>query len=98
MLVVMRQDATADEIREVVTAIEARGLQAHPIPGAQRVAIGITGNKGAVEAPVFDLEAMAPGQVVAGPAVLETATTTVLLHPADRATVTPLGWLDVAVG
>jgi 3-deoxy-7-phosphoheptulonate synthase len=54
VLVVMRQDATQDQIREVVTVIESRGLQAHAIPGAQRVAIGITGNKGAVEAPVFE--------------------------------------------
>jgi 3-deoxy-7-phosphoheptulonate synthase len=54
MLVVMRQDATPDEIRGVVEAVEARGYKAHPIPGAQRTAIGITGNKGAEEAPVFE--------------------------------------------
>jgi hypothetical protein len=29
--------------------------------------------------------------------VLETATTTVLLRAADRAVVTPLGWLDVTL-
>jgi len=52
--VVMRQGATADEIRGVVTAVEARGFKAHPIPGAERTAIGITGNKGALEAPVFE--------------------------------------------
>ena len=50
-----------------------------------------------VEAPVYDLDALAPGQVIAGPAVLETATTTVLLRAPDRATVTPLGWLDVTL-
>src|SRR5262245_35287175 len=50
-----------------------------------------------VEAPVYDLDALAPGQVIAGPAVLETATTTVLLRAADRATVTPLGWLDATL-
>ena len=54
MLVVMRQDATAGEIRGVVEAVEARGYKAHPIPGAHRTAIGITGNKGAEEAPVFE--------------------------------------------
>jgi 3-deoxy-7-phosphoheptulonate synthase len=54
MLVVMKQGATAEEIRGVVEAVEARGYKAHPIPGAQRTAIGITGNKGAVEAPVFE--------------------------------------------
>ncbi len=54
MLVVMRKDATADQIAGVVRAIEARGYKAHAIPGAQRTAIGITGNKGAVEAPAFE--------------------------------------------
>ncbi len=54
MLVVMRQDATAEQIRGVVQAVEARGYKAHPIPGAHRTAIGITGNKGADEAPVFE--------------------------------------------
>jgi 3-deoxy-7-phosphoheptulonate synthase len=50
----MRQDATADEIQGVVKAIEVRGFRAQPIPGAQRTAICVTGNKGAVEAPVFE--------------------------------------------
>jgi len=54
VLVVMRQDAQAAEIEGVVRAIEARGFKAHPIPGAQRTAIGVTGNKGALEAPVFE--------------------------------------------
>ena len=54
MLVVMRQGATPEEIAGVVRAIEARGFKAHPIPGAQRTAIGITGNRGAVDGPVFE--------------------------------------------
>lgn len=54
MLVVMRQDATPEQIQGVVRAIEARGFKAHPIPGAQRTAIGVTGNRGALEAPVFE--------------------------------------------
>ncbi len=54
MLVVMRQDATAEQIRGVVRAVEARGFKAHAIPGAQRTAIGITGNRGAVDRPVFE--------------------------------------------
>src|SRR5712691_8406746 len=54
VLVVMRKGATADEIRGVAEAIEARGFKAHPIPGAQRTAIGVTGNKGALDAPVFE--------------------------------------------
>jgi 3-deoxy-7-phosphoheptulonate synthase len=54
VLVVMRQGATDGEIRGVLAAIEARGFKGHPIPGAQRTAIGITGNKGAFDAPVFE--------------------------------------------
>ena len=54
MLVVMRQDATPEQIRGVAEAVEARGFKAHPIPGAQRTAIGITGNKGALDAPIFE--------------------------------------------
>src|SRR5215470_15402039 len=54
MLVVMRQGATSQEIEGVVRAVEARGFKAHPIPGAQRTAIGITGNKGALDAPIFE--------------------------------------------
>ncbi len=54
MLVVMRQGATPDEIGGVVRAIEARGFKAHPIPGAQRTAIGITGNRGSVDRPAFE--------------------------------------------
>jgi N-methylhydantoinase A len=49
------------------------------------------------EVPVFELGALAPGQAIDGPAVLEAATTTVLLRPKDRATITPLGWVAIGV-
>lgn len=54
MLIVMKQDATRDQIAGVERAIHTRGFKAHPIPGAQRTAIGITGNRGAVDRPVFE--------------------------------------------
>ena len=50
-----------------------------------------------IAAPVYDFDALAPGQAIAGPAIVESAMTTVLLRPGDRATVTPHGWLDIAV-
>jgi 3-deoxy-7-phosphoheptulonate synthase len=50
MLVVMKAHATEEQVRAVCERIEHFGYRAHPIPGAQRTAIGITGNKGAVEA------------------------------------------------
>jgi N-methylhydantoinase A len=53
---------------------------------------------GWIEAPIHDLDALAPGHVLEGPAVVEAATTTVLLRPGERGRVTPLGWLDIRVG
>jgi len=49
MLVVMRAHATEEQVRAVCQKIEAAGLRAHAIPGAERTAIGITGNRGEVE-------------------------------------------------
>jgi 3-deoxy-7-phosphoheptulonate synthase len=49
MLVVMRAQATEEQVRAVCQKIEALGYRAHSMPGAQRTAIGITGNKGEVE-------------------------------------------------
>ena len=49
MLVVMKALATPEQIQAVCEYIEQLGFRAHPLPGAQRTAIGITGNKGEVE-------------------------------------------------
>jgi 3-deoxy-7-phosphoheptulonate synthase len=57
MLVVMHAHATEEQVRAVCERIEALGLRAHPIPGSLRTAIGITGNKGAIDLGV--LESMA---------------------------------------
>jgi 3-deoxy-7-phosphoheptulonate synthase len=55
MLVVMKPHATEEEVAAVVERIRSLGLTPHPIPGAQRVAIGITGNRGALEPAAFDV-------------------------------------------
>jgi 3-deoxy-7-phosphoheptulonate synthase len=54
MLIVMDAAATAEDVERVVGAIRTLGLQAHPIPGAQRTAIGITGNRGTVDRGAFE--------------------------------------------
>jgi len=54
MLVVMKTDATPSQIDAVVKVITELGFRGHPLPGAQRTAIGITGNQGAVEATRFE--------------------------------------------
>ena len=48
MLVVMKPEATEQEILAVKRKISDLGFRANEIPGTQRVAIGITGNRGKV--------------------------------------------------
>ena len=50
MLVVMRHDATAQDIDAVVNTIREMGYEARPMPGKQRTAIGLVGNDGKVNA------------------------------------------------
>ncbi len=54
MLVVMKAHASEEQVRAVCERIESLGYRAHPIPGAQRTAIGITGNKDAMEQGILD--------------------------------------------
>ncbi|HAK07780.1 MAG TPA: 3-deoxy-7-phosphoheptulonate synthase [Spartobacteria bacterium] len=54
MLLVMKTSATAREIDAVVDVIQAIGLRAHPMPGATRTAIGITGNEGVIDSRRFE--------------------------------------------
>ncbi|MGF1583345.1 MAG: 3-deoxy-7-phosphoheptulonate synthase [Gemmataceae bacterium] len=49
MLVVMNAHATSEEVDRVVAAIRRMDLTPHPLPGATRTAIGITGNINAVD-------------------------------------------------
>ncbi len=59
-------------------------------PVRRRVWLG-----GWVEVPVYRLDGLPAGHAVAGPAIFESATTTVLLREDEHATVTPRGWLEI---
>ncbi len=50
MLVVMQAHASEQQVEAVCKKIESLGYRAHAVPGAQRVAIGVTGNQGTVDA------------------------------------------------
>src|SRR5512141_507897 len=50
----MDRTATGGDVERVVAAAEKLGLKAHPIPGAQRTAIGLTGNKGTIGPAAFE--------------------------------------------
>jgi 3-deoxy-7-phosphoheptulonate synthase len=49
MLVVMNVTATSEQLERVCDEIRQSGLTPHSIPGSQRTAVGITGNKGAID-------------------------------------------------
>ena len=51
-----------------------------------------------VEVPVHRMDALAVGQEGKGPAIFESATTTVLVREGERVAVTPHGWLDIRLG
>jgi len=54
VLIVMTVGASPEDVARVTAQIEALGLRAHPIPGAQRVAIGITGNRESLDPVLFE--------------------------------------------
>lgn len=53
MLLVMNQNATSEQIDSVVSAIKKYGYIPRPIPGGERVSIGILYNKGPVDGSLF---------------------------------------------
>jgi len=53
MLVVMKHNASPDEIRHVVDVMQELGYEARPIPGRQRTSVGLIGNDGQVEPNLF---------------------------------------------
>ena len=61
MLIVMKHDASHEEVAAVVKAVEALGYEARPMGGRNRIAVGIVGNDGAVD----------PGRFVGMAGVLE---------------------------
>ena len=49
MLVVMKNDATEEQVLAVIQEIEKMGYRGIPMPGAERTAVCIVGNKGPVD-------------------------------------------------
>ena len=54
MLIVMNASSGKGEIDNVVRVVESLGFRAHVMPGANRTAIGVTGNQGAVDLSHFE--------------------------------------------
>ncbi len=54
MLIVMKPEATDAQVEEVLRVVRDLGYKPHPMPGATRTAIGITGNPGAIDPGHFE--------------------------------------------
>ncbi len=54
MLIVMKKDAGELELEGVLARVRELGLSPHPIAGAERTAVGITGNKGSLPSDTFE--------------------------------------------
>jgi len=68
MLILMKAGATPAEVEAACKAVRDLGLVPHPIPGSIRTAIGITGNKGALDPLQFTrLEGVADAVAVSQP-------------------------------
>ncbi|MCI0485468.1 MAG: 3-deoxy-7-phosphoheptulonate synthase [Blastocatellia bacterium] len=55
MLIVMKPEATDEQVEDVLKVIRELGFKPHPMPGATRTAIGITGNQGAIDPTHFEI-------------------------------------------
>ena len=53
MLILMKPDVLREDVGKVKGKIQSLGFRSHEIPGAQRIAIGITGNKGRIDPDLF---------------------------------------------
>ena len=71
-----------------------RDAPAEPSPPKSRRAIFLAGWR---DVPVFDFAALGADQIVTGPAIIESDTTTVLLRASDAARFDPRGWLDITL-
>ena len=91
MLIVMKLDASDADIRRVVERIKEHGWEPHILPGTNRTAIGMTGNRGPVNPAFFN---SLPGVAEALPVTKAHDLTTLDTHP--EKTVVRVG--DVRIG
>jgi len=93
MLIVMHHKAANKQIEAVTKAIEAMGLIAAPIPGSERTAIGVLGNKGYVDdATIRDLPGVSQVIHVSKPYKLVSRD----FHP--RNTIVKVGGVEIGEG
>jgi N-methylhydantoinase A len=93
VVVVNARVAVVGELPPLAPEAAATRRPAPTPPRRRRVYLG-----GWVEVPVHALDGLPAGFEVKGPALFESATTTVLVREGERVRVTPEGWLDIRLG
>ena len=93
VVVVNARVAVVGELPPLATGHAEAARRRAPTAARRRVWLGEW-----VEVPVFRLDELPAGWETKGPALFESATTTVLARAGERVSVTPLGWLDLRVG
>ena len=92
VVLVTARAAAIGRLPATASATRAAGSAATP-QASRRIRL----EAGEAEVPVFGFEALAPGQALRGPAIVDSATTTVLLLPGDTARMDGRGWLEILV-
>jgi N-methylhydantoinase A len=90
IVVVNARVAVVGELPPLATGAGVAERRGAPTPARRRVWLGDW-----VEVPVFRLDELPAGWETKGPALFESATTTVLARADERVSVTPHGWLDL---
>jgi N-methylhydantoinase A len=85
---VWKARATAELVKPLVTS---RRFQANGQPRPSEIGPVFFPQSGMIEAPRYDGELLSPDASIAGPAVIREPTTTLVVYPGSRVTVTKLG-------
>jgi N-methylhydantoinase A len=93
VVVVNARVAVVGELPVLPAETAAASRRPTAAPARRRVWLGDW-----TEVPVYQMDALPAGHEVKGPAVFESATTTVLVREDERVTVTDHGWLDIHIG
>jgi len=93
VVIVNARVAVVGELPVLPAETAAASRRATAGPARRRVWLGDW-----IEVPVYRMDTLPAGHEVKGPAIFESATTTVLVREGERVTVTPHGWLDIRIG
>jgi N-methylhydantoinase A len=93
VVIVNARVAVVGELPPLAVDLGVTERRAAPRAGRRRVYLGDW-----IDVPVFRLDELPAGWETKGPALLESATTTVLVRETERLRVTPHGWLDIRLG